>query len=484
VACRLVAPLPQSDCLGKPPRYADAMKSLLLGLAALPALALAEPAATDPAGLRDLALKDDTAWQIVEVLTTEIGPRLAGTDAEARARDWAVARLKSLGFSNVRVDPFEIDGWERGVERGEIVAPFPQPLVLTALGGSGATPASGVTREVIGFGSVAELEAASPAAIRDKIVFVWHRMGATQDASSYAAFGAVRQKAPAIAAAKGAAAIVVRSVGTGNHRLAHAGATFWNDGQKPIPAAALSVPDAEQLERILAKGQPVRLKLVLTPRFTGRRPSGNVIAEIPGRNPDAGIVLVSGHLDSWDLGTGAIDDGVGIAIMTAAARLVAQAGQPLRTIRLVWFGTEETGSQGGDDYFRKHGGEKHVMAAESDFGADRPWRFETRVADASAPALKSIDTLLQPLGITRGSNESMGGSDVRSLADAGVPAVSIRQDGMRYFDIHHTADDTLDKVDSAQLRQNVAAWTALLAVAANAVDWPEKAVIRSKTSPK
>jgi len=460
------------------------MKYLLLGLAALPTLILAQPSPNGPAALRDLALRDNTAWEIVEGLTTEVGPRLAGTVAEAHARDWAVARLKALGFQNVRVDPFEIDGWERGTERAEIVAPFPQPLILTALGGSGATPADGITRDVVGFGSLAELEAAAPGAVRDKIVFVWHRMGPTQDASSYVAFGPIRQKAPSIAARKGAAAIVIRSVGTGNHRLPHAGATFWAEKQEPIPAAALSVPDAEQLERILAKGQPVRLKLVLTPRFTGKRPSGNVIAEILGRDPNAGIVLVSGHLDSWDLGTGAIDDGAGIAIMTAAARIVASAGQPLRTIRVVWFGTEETGSQGGDDYFRRHRDEKHVMAAESDFGSDRPWKFETRFADSADPVIPQLAALLQPLGITQGLNDSLGSSDVRPLANNGTPILSVRQDGMRYFDIHHTADDTLDKVDSTQLRQNVAAWTALLAVAANDANWPENGVIQSKTIAK
>ncbi len=458
------------------------MKAILLALAALPTFALAQP--LDPAALRDQALNDDTAWNVVADLTTEIGPRLAGSEAEARARDWAVTRLKTLGFSNVRIEPFEIDGWERGVERGEILAPFAQPLVLTALGRSGATPAKGLTGEVVGFDGLAALESAPASAIAGKIVFISHRMAPAQDGSNYGTFVPIRQKGPSIAASKGAAAIVIRSVGSNSHRIAHTGVTTWADGQTPIPAAALSVPDAEQLERLLAKGGTVRLRLVLTPRFTGKRPSGNVIAEIPGRDPAAGIVLISGHLDSWDLGTGAIDDGAGVAIAAASARLAGQAGQPLRTIRVVWFGSEEISAPGGDAYKAAHGGEKHVMAAESDFGSDRIWKFNTLVSEPSSPVLARVGELLLPLGIARGVNDARPGADIHSLAAAGVPIISLRQDGTRYFDIHHTPDDTLDKVDSSQLRQNVAAWTVVLSIAANDPAWPEKPVIQSKSGAK
>jgi len=288
---------------------------------------------------------------------------------------------------------------------------------------------------------------------------------------------------PALAASKGAVAVVVRSVGSDHHRIAHAGATYWKEGQTPIPAAALSVPDAEQLERILGYGKPVQLKLVLTPRFTGRTTIGNVVAEIPGRDPNAGIVLVGGHLDSWDLGTGAIDDGAGLAITTAAARLIARAGQPLRTIRLVWFGSEETGEQGGAAYYNMHGKEKHAFTAESDSGADRVWRFDTFVPETSAAPVKRLGALLGPLGISQGPNDAQGGADVRLLVKSGASTVLLRQDLSHYFDIHHTADDTLDKIDAAQLQQNVAAWTALLAIAADAPDWPENGVNGSKTPP-
>jgi carboxypeptidase Q len=478
----MALPLTQTDCLGKHGRYGDLMKVFLLTLAAFPSFALAQT--IDPAALRDQALKDDTAWQIIEDLTTEVGPRLAGSEAEARARDWALKRLKTLGFSNVRIEPFEIEGWERGIEQGEILAPYSQPLVLTALGHSGATPAKGLTGEIVGFPSLAALEAAPASAVAGKIVFIWHRMGSAQDGSNYRAFGPIRFKGPSVAASKGAAAIVIRSLGTNDSRVPHTGVTGWSKGQRPIPAAALSVADAEQLERLLAKGGPVRLHLLLTPRATGKRPSGNVIAEIPGRDPEAGIVLVGGHLDSWDLGTGAIDDAAGVAITAAAAHLVGRGGQPLRTIRVVWFGSEEVAAQGGDSYKAAHAKEKHVMAAESDFGADRIWQFDTKVADASSPVLKGLENLLMPLGIVRGTNEADPGADVEPLADSGVPIVSLRQDGRRYFELHHTAEDTLDKIDSSQLQQNVAAWTTLLSVAANDANWPEKPVIQSKSDPK
>ena len=170
---------------------------------------------------------------------------------------------------------------------------------------------------------------------------------------------------------------------------------------KPIPAAALSVPDAEQLERIASRGQPVRMKLVLTPRMVGTRESGNVIAEVPGSDPSAGIVLVGGHLDSWDLGTGAIDDASGIAITAAAAKRIMDAGQPRRTIRVVWFGAEEVGGMGGDAYARAHASERHASASESDFGADRVWRFEVNLPATAKPVADRLQTALAPLGITR-----------------------------------------------------------------------------------
>jgi hypothetical protein len=317
---------------------------LIAALLSLPAVVSAQTAPFAVERLRDAAhAGDDYAWNIVEGLTTEVGPRLAGTEAEARARAWSVAKLRGLGFSNVRVEEFDMPVWVRGEERGSIVSPFPQALALTALGNSGATPARGIEAEIVPFASMAALQAAPASAVRGKIVYVTHRMSKTQDGSSYGYFGAARRIGPSLASTKGAAAIVIRSIGTSHHRFAHTGVQMWAEGAKPIPAAALSNADSDQLERILKRGGPVRMRLLLTPRQIGTRKSGNVIAEVPGTDPNAGIVLVGGHLDSWDQGTGAIDDGAGVAITAAAAKRIMDAGRPRRTIRVVWFGAEEVG---------------------------------------------------------------------------------------------------------------------------------------------
>ncbi|HEY0412154.1 MAG TPA: M20/M25/M40 family metallo-hydrolase [Allosphingosinicella sp.] len=438
---------------------------------ALPFLALALSAAAPPdkaEALRDAALTgDEVAWSIVEDLTTEVGPRLAGTEAEARARQWAVRRLKALGFRNVHVEDATMATWVRGAETAEIVAPFPQRLVVTALGDSGATPAAGLTAEVVGFDSIDALKAAPAEAVRGRIVFVSHAMLPNQDGSGYGYYGPVRRTAPALAAQKGAAAIVIRSLGTDHHRNPHAGLTTWG-GVTPIPAGALSIPDAENLQRMLARAPKVTMHLTLTPRFVGNQPTGNVVAEVPGTDPSAGILLVGGHLDSWDLGTGAIDDASGVAIVTAAAKAVMEAGRPRRTIRVIWFGDEETGGAGSKAYIAAHKGEKIVFVAESDFGADRVWRFTPGFTGANGPLADRIAAALFPLGITRGKGEVEAGADLGDWVKAGVAGADLEQDGTRYFDWHHTPDDTLDKVDPAQLRQNVAAWAAMLALVANA----------------
>ncbi|HEV2748880.1 MAG TPA: M28 family peptidase [Allosphingosinicella sp.] len=447
------------------------MKKLVL-LAALPFLALAPAPATaqrpaDVEKLRDAALKDELAWEITEGLTTEVGPRLAGTEAEARARDWAVRKLKSLGFA-VRVDTFDMPVWVRGEERAEIVAPFPQKLAVTALGNSGATPPQGIEAELVGFDSFEEFVAAPDASVRGKIVFVSHAMAPTQEGSGYGYFGRARREGPSVASRKGAAAIVIRSIGTDYHRNPHTGVQSWAEGVAPIPAGALAIPDAEQLQRILKRGRPVTMRLILTPRNIGTRQSGNVIAEIKGRDPKAGVVLAACHLDSWDLATGAIDDAAGCGIVAAAAKRVGDAGRPRRTIRVVWFGAEEVGLFGGYHYLKTRGGEKHAMIAESDFGADRIWKFNNKAPAAARPAIDRIARALAPLGIVHGHNDRAGGSDIGPLSATGVSTIELQQDGTRYFDYHHTPDDTLDKVDPEQLRQNVAAWTAMLAITANA----------------
>jgi len=419
--------------------------------------------------LRDAALKDDLAYEITEGLTTEVGQRLAATEAEERGRRWAVARLKSLGFRNVRIEEFQMPVWLRGQETAEITAPFPQKLALTALGNSGATPNEGLTAEVVVFREYNDLLAVPDGSLRGKIAYVGNAMEATQDGSSYGAYGVARRAGPALAARKGAAAVVIRSIGTDAHRNPHTGVTTWPQDVRPIPAAALSVPDAEQLERIAARGRPVTMKLVLTPRFAGTGTSGNVIAEVPGTDPKAGVVLIGGHLDSWDLGTGAIDDATGLAITTAAAKRILDSGRrPRRTIRVVWFGAEEVGGFGGEAYARAHEAEPHAIASESDFGEGRIWRFEVNLPPGAAAVTDRLGAALSPLGISRGTGVGGDGTDIGPMIRRGVAAVDLNQSGLTYFDTHHTPDDVLDRVDLEHLRQNVAAWTAMLAVVAYA----------------
>ncbi len=451
----------------------------LLMATAAPALAqqstaaLPPPVLVDPkiAALRDDALANDHyAWDITEGLTTEVGQRLAATEAEARARDWAVKRLTAMGFANVHVEPFTMPVWTRGAENAEIVSPFPQKLVIAALGYSGSTGAAGVTGQIVYFGSVDALRAAPDSAVKGKIVFIDHHMMPAQDGSGYGQFGAPRRQGPTIASKKGALAIVIRSIGTDHHRNPHTGVQYFTDGATPIPAGALSVPDSEQLIRILKRDKPVVMHLTLVSERREGGQSGNVVAEVPGRDPKAPVLLVGGHLDSWDLGTGAIDDASGIAIVTAAAKRIMDAGRPLRTIRVVWFGAEEPGGFGGAALAKAHAGDRYAIAGESDFGADRVWRFSSQLMKSDPALTPGYCCTGAARDHTKNDKGEADGTDVEPTIAAGAPWISLNQDGTRYFDYHHTPDDTLDKIDPEQLRQNVAAWTAALAVLSGGIE--------------
>ena len=453
---------------------------MLRTLVAASLLAAASPLSSQTipdnvAALRDKANDSDRyAWDIVEGLTTEVGPRLAGTEAEARARDWAVKKLTAMGFANVRVEPFDMPAWVRGQESAEIISPFPQRMVVAALGNSGSTGPEGVTGEIVAFDSVDALSAAPDSAVKGKIVFVDHRMVGTSDGIGYGQFGAPRRQGPTVASKKGALAIVIRSIGTDHHRNPHTGVMTFTEGATPIPAGALSIPDAEQMARILKRGQPVTMKLVLVSQNIGTRQSGNVIAEVPGRDPSLPPILVSGHLDSWDQGTGAVDDGAGVAIAAAAAKHIMDAGRPLRTIRVVWFGAEEVGLFGGLDYRTRHGKEPHYALIESDFGADKVYRIDSKLGEARKAEAEALGKVLAPIGIVTGPFDKADGSDIGPMLNDGLPGITLAQDGTRYFDLHHTPDDTLDKIDPVQFRQNVAAWTAVLAVLSGGIEEPKR----------
>jgi carboxypeptidase Q len=468
-------------------RYESGMEipRTFAGLAGIAAFLLATSSASaspSPApNAVDLAQQgNDLAWAITRDLTTDIGPRMAGTEAEAAARRWATTRLQALGFTKVREEAFDMPVWVRGAEEAWLSGQLfrPQKLAITALGNSASTGANGIEGEIAYFDSFDALVAAPDAQVKGKIVFIDHKMQPTQDGSGYGYYGRGRFTGPNAAAKKGAIAIVIRSIGTDNHRNPHTGVTNFEAGVKPIPAGAISNPDADQLVRLWRRPMPVRsdapplikMKLTLTPQNLGTKQSGNVIAEVPGSDPAASPIIVACHLDSWDLGTGAIDDAAGCGIITAAAKHVMTAGQPRRTIRILWAGAEEVGVFGGKAYFDAHGKEKHAVALESDFGADRVWRIDFKLPDSAKVLSDRIAAAVMPFGVVRGRQPANGGADIGALVQAGVPAIDLAQDGTRYFDIHHTPDDTLDKVDPAQLRQNVVVWTAVLAILANSSD--------------
>ncbi|MBY0420962.1 MAG: M20/M25/M40 family metallo-hydrolase, partial [Parvularculaceae bacterium] len=406
--------------------------------------------------LIERAKSDATAYDLAEGLTTEVGPRLGGTDAEARARDWAVRALKRLGFKNVRIEPYTMSSWRRGEENAAIVAPYSQRLVVAALGNSPATPEGGVVGEVARFGTLAELKAAPLTGFEGKIIFVDEPMTRTQDGSGYGVAVAKRSEATLEAAKRGAAAALIRSVGTDSTRFPHAGNMRLTD-QRMAPAAALSAVDADLLASAIARAkQPVRVSLNLRPTREEQAPSGNVVGEITGRTND--IIVVGGHLDSWDLGSGALDDAAGVAITAAAAKLVVDLkGKPRRTIRVVFWGAEEVGLHGARAYAEAHKAEigRHYAAAESDFGSGRVWKLDTRFGPDAALVSRALFDVLRPIGVGPGDNEAGGGADVGPLRDAGVPVFELNQDGSAYFDYHHTANDTLDKIDREDLAQNV-----------------------------
>lgn len=406
-------------------------------------------------------------YDIVESLTTEVGPRLAGTEAEARARDWAVAKFEAIGLDNVRIEPFTIPGWERGVETASIVAPYPQDLLLTALGGSVATQPGGITAEIAYFPTFDDLEAAPMSGLEGKIVFISGMMDKAPDGAGYGPANRKRQRGASESAKRGAAAVVIRSVGTDSHRFPHTGQMRYADDLPKIPIAALSAPDADQLERILERGEPVTLSMNVQPRFTGDKPSGNVVGEIVGTERPEEIVLIGAHLDSWDLGTGAVDDGAGVGITAGAAQILIEKGlKPKRTIRVVAFGAEEVGLLGAFAYRDRHEADliNHVMATESDFGAEPPYEVLLGVTEGEYV----IRGIAADLGLPVGDSPTNGGPDIIPLARAGVPVMRFQQDGTDYFDLHHTPDDTLDKIDPDDIAENVAAFALLAWRAANA----------------
>ena len=418
--------------------------------------------------LRDGAMADSDAYSILESLTQDVGPRLAGSPGDQAAVAWAMVKMNELGLDSVLAQDVVVPHWERGQLRVEITGPHSQLLAATALGGSIGTGEEGIEAPVLMVDNLEQLAALPPAQVAGTIVFLPGRMQREKDGSGYDPAVKKRGSGASIAARLGARALIIRSVGTDNNRLGHTGAMRYDPDLPRIPAVSLSNPDADILEYQLGQGHPVTVQLTLSARYLEPARSANVIGEIRGSEHPEQIVLIGAHLDSWDLGTGAIDDGAGVAISLEVARQILALGTPpRRTIRVVLFANEEFGLSGAREYGRLADVENHIVGMEADFGAGRVWRLSSRVAPEAMDKVQALQAMLADLDIEPGNNESSNGPDLSPLRKAGMPVLSPQQDGTLYFDFHHTANDTLDKVNKDDLDQNVGVYAALTWIAAN-----------------
>ena len=410
---------------------------------------------------------------IVKSLTVEAGPRPAGSAGDRAAVDWALRTMKALGLSNVHAEPVSVPHWVRGTASAQVVTPFRQVFSAVALGGSIGTPEEGIEADVVRVDSLEALDRLDKADVAGRIVFFDRPMRRTRDGSGYGGAVVVRGSGAIHAARLGAIAVVIRSISTSSNRLPHTGAMRYDENVPKIPAAAISNPDADLLVEELSQGSPVRLRLTLTSRSLSPEVSANVIGEVPGSRSPEEIVLLGAHLDSWDLGTGAQDDGAGCGIVLEAARRIAALPvRPGRTVRVVLFANEEFGLSGATAYAEAHASElfRHVIASESDSGSGCAYRFSTHVAFAALGSFDEMADLLAPMGISRGGNDAGGGADLGPLGEKGVPVASISQDSSLYFDVHHSANDTLDKIQPLELEQVAAAFSIFAYCAAETSD--------------
>jgi Zn-dependent M28 family amino/carboxypeptidase len=411
--------------------------------------------------LRERALADGTAYQLVTSLTTEVGPRPAGSPGDKAAVAWALREMKLLGFANVRTVEAVVPHWVRGEAEFEVLAPWPQAMPTLALGGSIGTGSEGIDADAIMVKDLEALAALPAGAVKDKIVFFSNRMERTRDGSGYGKAVTVRATGPSAAAALGAVGVVIRSISTSDQRFPHTGGTRYTINSPRIPALAISNPDADALVRQFESGKQVRLRMKSSSRDLPQVRSASVVGEIPGTDLAQEIIILGAHLDSWDPGVGALDNAAGVGIMMGVARLIAGLDvKPRRTIRVVLFANEEFGTSGSLAYVAANEAEidRHVLGFEADFGAGPVWRLSSRVNPAQLPAVDQIYRALAPLKLARGGNDARGGADLDALSKLGMPILEPNLDGTKYFDIHHTANDTLAQVDPDALRQSVAAY--------------------------
>jgi len=426
------------------------------------------------------ALASDYAYQQTAYLCNNIGPRLSGSPQANAAVEYVAAEMRKLGLE-VKLEKVTVPHWVRGIETGELIEfkgqakGTTQKLVLTALGGSVATPKEGLTAEVVVVENYDQLEALGRAKVAGKIVLYNAKFDRQLAASgrgleAYGQAVAYRGAGATRAARLGAVAALNRSAGGAEYRLAHTGGMRYQEGVAKIPAAAVAAEDAELIAYLAAQG-PVKLHLTLTPQTLPDETSYNVIADLKGSEHPEQIVIVSGHLDSWDVGTGALDDASGVAVAMQTANLIKQLGlKPKRTIRVIAWMNEENGLMGGRTYAENHKAEatNHIAAIESDLGASHPLGFHAHASANALAKLRPASAILQSIGaglvnVTSDSPEA----DISPLDTLGVPTFGIWQDSRTYFDYHHTIADTLDKIVPHELAENAAVMAVLAYAIAN-----------------
>ena len=433
------------------------------------------------ARLRDAALKDPYALDQLRYLTDNIGPRMSGSPQAQRAVEYVAAEMRALG-AEVQLEKTMVPHWVRGIESSELIA-WPgqtpgttQKIVLTTLGGSGATPAEGLQAEVLVVNSFEELRQLPTGAVKGKILLFNERFDKrlAMQGDGGAAYGKAviyRGAGPTVGGSLGAAAVLVRSVGGADFRLPHTGATFSGTETPHIPSAAVTAEDADLLANLAHQG-PVRMRLTLTPQTLPPAESYNVIADWKGTEYPEQIVIVSGHLDSWDLGTGAIDDGAGVVVSMQAIHLLKELGiHPRRTVRFIAWMDEEQGAEGSKTYAAEHSSavdlRNHIGALESDLGAGHPAGIHFVGKPELEEFLRPVAQILDAFGAGSLLASREVGTDVDPLNRKGIPGFSPIQDSRFYFNYHHTAADTLDKVDPRQLQENAAAMAMLAYTIAN-----------------
>jgi carboxypeptidase Q len=412
-------------------------------------------------------LEQSGAWDIVAHLADQIGPRPSGSPNADEAVRWTTEMLESWGL-DVRNEPVTVPRWVRGREEGWLSSHRDQQIVLTALGGSIPTDDEGLEAPIVEVRSFEEVDELGES-LRGKIVLYNLAMDIdlVEQGQAFAAYSPVarlRGAGASRAARHGAVAMLIRSITSASLRSPHTGALRYTEDDPKIPAAAVTPEDADLIHRLLDRGETVTMKLVLTPRHMPDVESANVVAELRGRELPDEIVLIGGHLDSWDLGTGAIDNGAGVAGTMAALRAMVELGmRPRRTVRLVLFANEEMGLSGAKAYFasQEQHLDRHFATLESDSGATEPTGFATTLPADRIEELRPYFQPLERLGAANFTTARFVGADTSPLSAAGVPGFGLRPNSRHYFDYHHSAADTLDKIDPDELKQNAAAVAAL-----------------------